>query len=367
LSILTSPEAWQEIATEWDAAALEANAFYLSYSWLHPWWEAFGRLPLELGIVWSGHRVIAIAPFCRARVWRWGLPVVVVSNLFNAHLARSDVALLEDERRSLRSLLDDMDRQPWDLLFLREIPSRSRCLLELRELSRERGLRLYSQPSLDSPYINIEGTWESFERGLSQRFRKSLRNKINRLEAARVEVRFNSFSGVSEVEGILPDVMRLASESWSGQRGSSIASPANRRFYEPMMRMMAARGALKVWTLHLDDCLASFEIHVACGRTVAAVKASYSPRWAWFSPGSVLEAHVVEELFRSAQFSRYDLLGKNDFYKRRWTRELETHEEVFVFNERPLSRALEAIEFRLRPRLGAAKRRLWRMQSRFGS
>jgi CelD/BcsL family acetyltransferase involved in cellulose biosynthesis len=89
---------------------------------------------------------------------------------------------------------------------------------------------------------------------------------------------------------------------------------------------------------------------------VAPLKGCYDPAFAELSVGSVLEAHALEAVFRGGEFDRYDLLGKDEFYKMRWTDLVERHVEVFVFNNRPLSRLLRVLEFALRPRLGAVKR-----------
>jgi len=154
--------------------------------------------------------------------------------------------------------------------------------------------------------------------------------------------------------------MEVAERSWSGERGSSIASPPNRGFYESVFRAFADRDQLRVWTLRSGARLAAFEIHVAWSRTVAPLKSCYHPAYSELSVGSVLDAHALEATYRSGEFDRYDLLGKAEFHKTRWTDLVEPHVEVFVFNTRPRSRLLRELEFTLRPRLGAVKRRLTR-------
>jgi Acetyltransferase (GNAT) domain len=347
---------WRSIAHAWDKAALEAEAFYLSHDWLCRWWATYGRGRLAVGAVRAADRLIALAPLRRARQRFWGIPARLVMNLFNPHTCRSDIALLERGREALELVLDAVDHDPWDVMFLQEIPERSTFLGLLPAACQARGWQLHTRPSLDSPYLVIEGEWEDFYKGLSSTFRKGLRGKRNRLRASGVTVEIQCARGEKAIAGVMPEVMGVAERSWSGERGSSISSPPNRPFYENVLRDFAMGDHLRVWTLRVDGALAAFEIHVVWGRTAAPLKACFDPSFGHLSVGSILEAHVTEEVFRSGEFDRYDLLGKADFYKTRWTDRVERHVEVFIFKDRPLSRILRWLEFGLRPRLGRLRR-----------
>jgi len=347
---------WDRLATEWDDAAVRAQAFYLSHVWLRRWWATYGQGRLAAGAVREGGRIVALAPFRRLRRRFWGLPTRTVANLFNAHACRSDVALLEREAEALDLVLDALDREPWDVVLLREIPERSRFLRLLPAAARARGWAMHTRWSLDSPCIPITGDWEGFFANLPARFRKQLRNKRNRLLSSGAKVEIACVAGAEAIEAVVPEVMAVAGRSWSGERGTSIASPPHRGFYENVFRDFARRDQLRIWTLRVGGVLAAFEVHVVWGRTTAAVKACYDPAFAHLSVGSILEAQVTEQLFRSGEFDACDLLGKDDFHKTRWTENTERHVEVFLFNGRPLSRLLRSLEFGLRPSLSAVRK-----------
>ena len=352
---------WGRLAPAWDKAAVRAQAFYLSHVWLARWWATYGDGQLAAGAVRAGDRVVALAPLRRLRRRFWGMPARIVSNLFNAHACRSDVALLERDAEALDLVLDTLDREAWDVVFLREIPEHSRFLRLLPQAASTRGWAFHTRWSLDSPYIPIAGDWKAFFANRPARFRKQLRNKRNRLLASGAKVEIECVAGAERIEGVVPEVMAVAERSWSGERGSSIASPPHRRFYENVMRDFARQGRLRVWTLRVGGALAAFEVHVVWGRTTAAVKACYDPAFAALSVGSILEAHVTEQLFQSGEFDACDLLGKDDFNKTRWTEKTERHVEVFLFNRRPLSRLLRLLEFGLRPSLSAVRNRSKRL------
>jgi len=358
LEVIADPERWAGVAAEWDALARERQAFYLAYPWLRSWWDHYGEGRLDLAMVQGGPRTAALAPFRRTRRTLWGLPVRMVENLFNPHTCRSDVALGGDSDGALERVLDHIDREPWDVVKLREIPEESTFLKRLPEACARRGWSFRKKHSLDSPYVVVEQSWEDYFASRSRTFRKKLRGKHRKLEATGLEARYACLSSPAEVAAVLPEVMALALESWSGERGSSIASPAHRGFYEPMIREMSARGLLRLWTLRLGGALAAFEVHLQWERQSVPLKACFHPRFAELSPGSLLEEHALEAIFRGGEADVYDLLGDAAFYKMRWTDRVRAHYEVFIFNRGSRSRLLEALEFRLRPHLGAVKRAL---------
>jgi CelD/BcsL family acetyltransferase involved in cellulose biosynthesis len=353
--------AWEQEAELWHEVAWQAGAFYLSFAWLRPWWECYGNQNLSLSIVMRGSRPIALAPLTFSHCRWYGMPVNKVGNLFNPHACRSDVALLESKRECLSLILDALERNPWDVIFLREIPVRSAFLVHLSGLSEERGLRVHCRPSLDSPYVTIQGTWEEYLSTRPKKFREELRRKSKRLRASGMKARYDCLEGCADIEAVLPELMVLAERSWSGQKGTSIASGRNRGFYNAVILKLAARGCARVWTLRLDGALAAFRFQIPWARGLSTIKSCYDPRFEQLTPGSLLDRHVMQSLFETHEFGRYDLLGSDNFYKSRWTDDLERHVEVFVFNDRPVSRALEALEFHVRPRLGAVKRGLLRL------
>jgi CelD/BcsL family acetyltransferase involved in cellulose biosynthesis len=362
LSLIGTLADWEAIAEQWDDAACRMEAFYLTYSWLRAWWNTYGSGRPAPAVVWEGERIVALAPLRRRRRWIRGLPVRTVENMFNPHAARSDVGLSgAGDDRSLDLLFDGLDREPWDIAILREVPASSRLLTSVPGLCQRRGLRLRSWHSLRSPYVTIRGPWEDFISERSARFRKDLRNKRNRLSRSALEARYECLRKSEEVLAVLPEIMAVAERSWSGRRGSSVASPPHRSFYEGVVRRMASHDGVRIWTLRLGDRLAAFEIHLCCGRRTAAIKAAYDPEFTSLSPGSLLDAHVVEALFRSGEWDRYDLLGKDDPYKLRWTEEVEPHADLFIYNAGAVPRTLELLEFRLRPIVGRLKRRAERV------
>lgn len=360
LEAISTPERWVRVASEWDALAREREAFYLAYPWLRTWWNHYGEGRLDLALVRHGLRTAAVAPLRRTQRMLWGVPARMVENLFNPHTCRSDVALADDTDGTLELILDHIDREPWDVVKLREIPEESIFSSRLPEACARRGWSLRTRHSLDSPYVVVEGSWEDYFGRRSRTFRKKLRAKHRKLDASGLEARYECLHSPADVDATLPEIMDLALESWSGERGSSIASPKHRGFYDPMIREMAARGLLRLWTLRLDGALAAFEVHLQWERQSVPLKACFHPRFAELSPGSLLEEHALEAIFRGGESDVYDLLGDAAFYKMRWTDRVRVHHEVFLFNRRPRSRLLEALEFRLRPHLGAVKRALLR-------
>jgi hypothetical protein len=356
LARVRDTEAWDRLAPACDSLALEARAFYLSHAWLRSYWAAFGRGELDIRTAHRDGLLVAWIPWRRTRWVRWGLPLRQIENLFSPPVGRSDVAVGRQDSQVMDLVLEDSLRDSWELAVLLEIPAASPWLQCLIAACARVRLRVRTRPSLDSPFITIAGDWNSYLRHRPARHVKALRNRRNRLKAEGLAARFECVSRPEDVGHLMPEVYSLARRSWTGQRNRSIADEPQRTFFGAAIERFASAGKLRLWTLRFGDRLASFEIHVRWAGVETALKASFDPEFAPLSPGAVLDAHVIESLFDEGQVRRYDLLGKPEPYKLRWTDEVERHVEVFVFNGRPASRLIEALEFGLRPRLSRAKR-----------
>jgi CelD/BcsL family acetyltransferase involved in cellulose biosynthesis len=362
LERLRDAVAWDAAAAEWDRVATAARAFYLAMPWIRAGWETWRTGDLDVATVWSGSRLVGLAPCSRRRRRWWGLPARIVENVFNVHLCASDV-LLEDPR-ALDLVLDAWDAEAWDAATLRSIPASSRFLAGLPEAAGRRGWGVHTRPGLKGPSLAVDRSWEEFLATRSRNFREQLRRKARTLDAAGVRSEVDCVTAPGTLEGVLPELMQLALRSWKGARGSSLATQPQRSFYDRVLPALAARGALRLWTLRIGGRLAAFDMCVAWVRDVSLLKTSYDPEFAHLSPGFVLHAKAIESVFRSGEFDRYHFLGAAEPYKLQWTREPEPFVHVFVFNDRVHSRALEALEFGVRPRLGAAKRWILRRKTR---
>ena len=169
-----------------------------------------------------------------------------------------------------------------------------------------------------SPYVAIEGDWESYERGLDQHLVKELRRRRRRLDeqgVVEVEVR----DGTHDLEALLDEGFRVEAAGWKGEQKTAIASePATRRFYTEVARWGVERGELRLVFLRVDGRAIAFNYAWEAQGVHYLLKTGLDPEYARYAPGKL----IVEAMIKRAHdhgFTMYDFLGDTMPWKLEWT------------------------------------------------
>ncbi len=125
--------------------------------------------------------------------------------------------------------------------------------------------------------------------------RKTLRKSHNRLGTDGVAARWASTSDPERLEELLPQ-LELAHRDRDDAHGLPcvLDTPAGRAGWLARARELCAAGVLEVVTLHLDEQLAAYVLGVRDGARYGVLEGRFSTRFARYSPGRLLEAHVLE-------------------------------------------------------------------------
>jgi CelD/BcsL family acetyltransferase involved in cellulose biosynthesis len=319
---------------------ISTPSIFLTHTWFKSWWEGFGRDgQLAILLVREGEVPVAIAPF-QYRISKWGgLTVRAFEFLANNHSYRG--ALLVDSAfpRAIDAILDYLltQAESWDLLFLKDIDAMSSTVRRIRAVAQSKNLMLGSWPSLESPYIVLDEAWESFYRQRSIRLRKNVRHAINRLRGAG-SFKIIEYRTPEQVKQSWPMVLEIDQSSWKGAQGSAMGSANNLAFYRALTENFARKDQVRIWLLWLNDRPIAFEYHLMSHGRIYALKASYREDCAHYSPGLVLDAHVIKDAFLRGNVKEYDLL----------------------LNNTPAGRLFYGLQFQLRPILRWVKRWLKR-------
>jgi CelD/BcsL family acetyltransferase involved in cellulose biosynthesis len=180
--------------------------------------------------------------------------------------------------------------------------------------------------------LELSGTWASYLEGRSSNFRGDLKRKQQRAEQAGMEVRM-----ITEPSGV-PETLRafyeIETRSWKEVTGTSItAQPHARRFYDVFLPTAARRGWFLGFVLYLGGRPVAFDMGVLYAQKYYMLKTSYDQEWRDVSPGFVLRACVIEELFRRG-VREHDFLGDPEPWKLRWTDAVRRHWNLYLYNTR---------------------------------
>jgi CelD/BcsL family acetyltransferase involved in cellulose biosynthesis len=117
------------------------------------------------------------------------------------------------------------------------------------------------------------------------------------------------------------------------------------------MGALAGQGIVNLGVLTVDGMPAAAQVWVRIARTWAVFKLAYDPRFADYSVGTILTAHVIEGFFAAGAFDALDFLSGDDTYKRDWMAERRQHWGCEAISPRsPIGQLL-----RLKRRLGGAR------------
>lgn len=298
----------EPVSAAWDDLADRVGAVpWLRPGWIAAWLEAFGRGRLEVLTVRRNGVLVGVVP-CEHR---GGL----TRSTTNWHTPQ--FGLLVEDARAGRELAEALVARSKRRLSLAFVPADG-GLGDVRAAARAARFRVLERTLQRSPYLAIDGEWDSYRTTLSRNHRYDIRRKRARLEdegAVSVDVA----DGSERLEALLDEGFRVEAAGWKGVRGTAVASrPETERLYRSVARWAAARGTLRLAFLRLDGRPLAFHLNLEDGGIHYHLKGGYDVAYERFSPGKVLHAALIERAF-AKRLARYEFLGADEAYKLAWT------------------------------------------------
>jgi CelD/BcsL family acetyltransferase involved in cellulose biosynthesis len=186
------------------------------------------------------------------------------------------------------------------------------------------------RPFTKSLYLDVRGTWEDYERGLSGNLLRDLR-KCSRALEREGAVSMETVRGGEQLDQQLREAFIVEASGWKGAAGTAIQSdPRTQRFYTAIGRWAAGCGTLRLFMLRADRrplamCFA-LQAHGICH----LLKAGYDPAYGRYSPGKLLMHAVIRECFRDG-VTRVEFNGDTEPYKLSWTDTAHEYQRLEAF------------------------------------
>jgi CelD/BcsL family acetyltransferase involved in cellulose biosynthesis len=277
----------------------------------------------------DGGSVDAIVPLF---VWSQR-PLRILRLLGHGHGDRLGPVCREDDAQtSERSLRLALEARPHDL-FIGDWVSAER---EWGRALRGRVVRTTGYPIMRFP----GGSWEEFLGGLSHRFRKTARNRVNRLR--RDHAVTYRYADAATLEDDLDTAFRLHRARFGVHVGCNFCGD-----HEPFQREFAhialERGWLRLLLLELDGEPVSCEYGFVFRDAYFAYQGGRDPAWDRYSVGFVVELESVRRTLEE-QAGEYRFLGGAETYKYRFPTEDPGLETIVAPASRRGSAAAVALE-----------------------
>ena len=308
----------ERIAAEWDALADRSAAPpFRRPDWIRAWWHAFGSGKLETLTVRREGSLVGVLPMVRRRG-------ALVSPT-NWHTPEFGAVALDCEAETLllRAAVSRGPRRT-SLAF---VEAGSHAANVFRETAEALGRRVLVRTIERSPFVNVVGSWEEFERGLSRNLRKDTRRCLRRLSELG-PLSLDVQEGNDRLDELLAELFEAELVGWQGTHNSAIASqPATLRFYTAIAVWAARRGWLRLAFLRVADRPVAVQFALETQGVWYGLKGAFDAHFRHFSPGTVMTLLTLQRAF-ALGLTRYEFLGSDEPYKLRWT--TTSHERALL-------------------------------------
>jgi hypothetical protein len=144
--------------------------------------------------------------------------------------------------------------------------------------------------------IDMPGDWESYERGLGTRSRKSLRYSRKKLvEQLDGGLTVRCFTRPVDVARFLADAAQVSRKTYQWNLlGLGLRDQAA---LGERLGFAAEQGWMRCYVLYCRDAPAAFMLGIRHADTYHYLDVGYDPDWAKWSVGSVLQVEVMRDLF----------------------------------------------------------------------
>ena len=271
--------------------------------WLIPWWRHFGAgKTLILLALRDRGNLVAVAPFC-------GIPEEGGRKLMFLGVSLSDyldiLAAPGYEARAAQTVLEFLPKLEWQVADLQPLPAASALL----KISATAPLRAEVVPLETLTSLELPGSPQG---SVSAHFAERLATAQKRA-AALGPVRYGSADRDS-FGGTMEFLLRAHHARWHTCPGEARLNAA---FHGEAARELMERGALRLETLTIRDCLVAALYAFVHRQRAFFYLMAFDPEFARVSPGALLMQHAIDNFAREGMTGCEFLRGREAF-KYRW-------------------------------------------------
>ena len=222
-----------------------------------------------------------------------------------------------------------LDLGDWDLLQFNSFAADGVFARALGAQAARRRLRTSPMAHEGGVRVDLSGGWEAVGRGTSRRRSRQLRRLVDSFTQQGWVSR--EVCDEAEVPEAMNQTFEIASRSWQGQQGTSIASDqAARRFYRELAQVMARSGRLSLWLLTRQQRPVAFLFCLIDGDRAFALKTGFDSSQKHLGPGVLVHGCAMRGLAARGVLS-LELFHPASDDKRRWGPEIAPHDGIRVF------------------------------------
>lgn len=352
LKVLTKLEELCAIQEDWSILLQHSSnkGVYLCYEWCWASYKIFHpKDQLYVLIITNDQgQLSGVAPLVISSGMYRGIKINKIGFLRNDQNPANDFILYQGlEETCLKIFLNHLCRFTcWEFIDLHMVDIDGPTGVLLQRVLLETSCEFGTKSNRQSPFISIDISWEDFWENRSQRFRKTMRNKLNRAKKTEdlVVEKIPLTCGNSPE---FDDMLRISANSWKQKIGTDLTGRKdNREFIKSICGLLGSKGFIYVWFLKINQVAVAYEFHIEYENVVYPIRADYDENYKELSPGSILEFEIIRSLFFMDKVLEYHSCGHTYEYLLHWTNRVKDHQTFEVFKKNFKMAILYNFEYR---------------------
>jgi CelD/BcsL family acetyltransferase involved in cellulose biosynthesis len=322
VDVLTSAEAFAELAPEWNRLHAEATlaSVFNSWIWQFQWWQAYGgSQPLRLLVAREGERVAGILPLYLQRARVLGVPVRVARFVGTGGDTAPDdlgpiVARGEEAAAAPALARAALRLRGIDAWRFSDLDPGSPFPAALRAAAGELGRASAAGTAVRIALVELPATWEAFLHSLGRDRRWQLRRSRRRV-AERHRARFFVWEDAARLDAAIDRLAQLHRLRWAQAGGKhAFRSGEYFQFHRGVMHALLARRSLRLYCLEIDDAIRAMLYCFRFRNRIYLMQSGFDPALARLGIGKVLLGYALQHAIEEGN-EAWDFLRGEHRYK----------------------------------------------------
>jgi len=314
--------AWQDLHSR----CSPENPFS-SFEWQSAWWECFAAgKPIRLITVFEDEQLVGLLALMQKKKAR-----MVIIWEFNDKYSDFPLALVEPNRPDIWDELASVLRNllGWQgILFWRHANAESAAIPQMMSAAYQNGLRSYDYPGSPVAYIPTSGTYDEYKKNI--RRLKSIERYSRKLQKEGTVV-FEMLESPGQVERGFEELMDISRQTWKAKAGTAIAVFADlEMFLRKISNSFSQRNWWRLYLLRHENKPVAFNLCFRLKDVLYFYKPGFVESYKKYSPGNILQLHIVKHCFSDPSIKEYNLLGIYRYGKDDWTSSLRQRRNILI-------------------------------------
>lgn len=354
VQVISTFAQFMALASVWNKllARSDMDLVYMTHDWFAMYWKLFEKnSEMQILVFEQDGAPVAIAPLMRIKGFWRGMKHTCLTFIANFFSCRTGIINATDQNifsLSLRHFKDT--RINFDMVYANFIPQDSVTNREIRQEIEERHLIHRILPGDNSPYIPLEGiaSWDDYLNSKNKHFRDNLKRTIKAFEK-NGDYALTAYVKPEEIGTAWEKLITVSRNTWKFKQGTAIASASSyNTFFRTFAEMAARNGWLKILLLEHKGTPIAFTLELPYKKTLFFNKTGFDERHSRLSPGTYILSKSIQHAIENG-YREFDLLGKNEEYKMRFTPLVRSHHKFLIFTDTLMGRFLACYETAMLP------------------